>query len=534
MTDDSDIRVERILELAANWQIADALTMLKEARQADDADDNREALRQLLTGASTLQEGHYETGIRDVLPALMHLERNGFRSRLAWAYSAVGFSLGILGSPETGLEWVGKAIVGAERLADESQLRRSLSDEAGLFAMLDENEKSISSYEKALELNNPPPTERERAGLLNNLAYTHLHFARRVEQDAEQRTRLAQSAMERANMALEILDEQGNERYIAWSLDYLGSALSLLGRFDEAEETFKKALPLSESFERINVELLTSYARLQCEMGRYEEADITLTRAYDQAQAGNQEASIDRILETRIRLEMLAGRINEALIWSERRFRMMESQYRNRLSAIARNAEIFAELEQARLAAHEAQTKHEELELLAKNLQQQTRFWQDEALKDSLTGCFNRRGLTALSASFLSPKSKTALALVDVDNFKQINDSLGHEIGDKVIQAVAQIIKKSFRDTDLITRYGDDEFLLLLHGIEATPAWGTCERLRLAIERFGWGTIAENVHVTVSIGIATLSDQDDLETLTFKADASLHRAKAEGRNKVVI
>jgi len=250
-----------------------------------------------------------------------------------------------LGNPKLGLEWVDRAIAGAERRADESQLRRSLSDEAGLYAMLDENEKSVASYQKALELNNPPPTEREKAGLLNNLAYTHLHFARRVEQDVEQRTRLAQSAMERANMALEILGEQGNERYIAWSLDYLGSALSLLGRFDEAEETFKRTLPLSESFERINVELLTSYARLQCEVGRYEEADTTLTRAYAQAQAGNQEASIDRILETRVRLEMLAGRINEALVWSERRFRMMESQYKKRLSAIARNARIFAELE---------------------------------------------------------------------------------------------------------------------------------------------------------------------------------------------
>ncbi len=517
MTDGSDTRMKRILELASSWQIADAMTMLEESKQSEDVSSDMEACRQLINGVGTIEEGHYATGIREALPALLQLEQHGYRSYLDWAYSAIGFSIGILGNPETGLEWVGRAIAGAESRADESQLRRSLSAEAGLFAMIDEEDKSIASYEKALKLKSPPPAKRELAGLLNNAAYAYMRFARRLEQEPEQRSHLAQSAMMHARSVLDILDESGNERFIARSLENLGSALSLLGRFDEAEDVFKRALPLSEPFERINVEVLTSYAWLLSEMDQYQAADAMLVLAYDQAQAGEQETSIDRILETRIRLEVLAGRSEEALLWSERRFRMMEKQSRKRLVSVARNAGILSELES-----------------LTVSLQQQSRSLQDEALKDPLTGCFNRQGLTTLSASFFAPQSRTALALVDVDNFKQINDSPGHETGDRVIQTVAQIIKKSLRDTDLVTRFDSDEFLLLLHGIEANPAWGTCERLRLAIEHFGWGTIADRLRVTVSIGLAVRSANENLDALTSKAGVSLHRAKAEGRNKVVI
>jgi diguanylate cyclase (GGDEF)-like protein len=529
-------KVERVLELASKWQMAEALAVANESpvEQIFEGTKDLEACRALINSVNAMQGGHHAEGIADALPALTQLEQRGYGHSLDWACSEVGISLGILGNPETGLEWVGRAIVGAENRSDEAQLRRSLSDEASLFVMLDENEKSIASYEKALSLRNPPPTIREEAGILNNLAYTHLHFARRIEQDSNRRVELAQKAAECARSALEILDASpDNVRLTAWSLESLGSALSLLGKFSEAEAAFEKALPLSEPYARIHVELLTSYAWLLCESHRHDEADAMLVRAYEKAQAENQEASIDRIFETRIRLEVLLGKSADALLWSERRFRLMESQYRKRLTTVARNAEIFVELERARLTEHETHQRHDELSALNKNLDDQSRFSKDETLRDALTGCLNRRGLVVSSEPFFAPETRTALALVDIDHFKSINDRYGHEAGDGVLQEVARVFVDSLRDTDLVARFGGEEFLLLLHDIAGEAAWGTCERLRSAVEHHGWGTIAQGLSVTVSIGLAVRMENEDMDATTGKAESALHQARAHGRNKVI-
>src|SRR5258706_685119 len=349
-------KVEQVLELAAKGQITEALAIANEMYdgQVFEGAKDLDACRTLINSVNIIQDGHHVDGIRDTLPALIQLEQRGFRHLLDWAYSTIGFSLGNLGNPEAGLEWVGQAIVGAEKRADESQLRRSLSDKASLLIMLDENEKAIAAYEKALSLRNPTPTINKETEILNNLAFNYLHLARKIEQDSNQHIELAQKAMERARSALKILDTSSNNELIARSLENLGSALSMLDKFSEAEAAFEKGLLLSEPYTRIHVELLTSYAWLLCEMQRYDKADSLLIHAYEKAQTENQEASMDRIFEIRIWLELLLGENAEALRWSERRFRFMESQYQKHLASIVSNAKIFVEFEQT-------QARHQEL-----------------------------------------------------------------------------------------------------------------------------------------------------------------------------
>src|SRR5258707_2572482 len=103
-------------------------------------------------------------------------------------------------------------------------------------------------------------------------------------------------------------------------------------------------------------------------MQRYDKAYTLHIHSYEKAQAENQEASMDRIFETRIRLELLLGKNAEALRWSERRFRFMESQYQKRLASIVSNAKIFVEFEQI-------QARHEELTASNKNSEDQSHVW---------------------------------------------------------------------------------------------------------------------------------------------------------------
>ena len=530
----TDNKVEKILELASRWQLDEAKRLVGTLEPGQLLDDKLlSAACSLVQAIVAMQDDHYEVGVLGALPAITKLVQHGYRPFLDWAYSSVGLSFGILGTPETGLEWVSKAIAGAGQRSDEAQLRRSLNDEGRLFAMLEDEEKSMLAFEQALALTNSAGTVFEEASLLNHIADTYLCFAKKIDQASNKRVELAHKALRLAQSTLELLKNQSLENITAWSLENIGKALTTLGKFPEAEDTFLRALALSKPDERIQAELLASYALLLCELGRYDESDALLQRAYEQAQTESQEAALDRILEVRIRLEIITGKNAETLLWSERRFRLLENQYRKRLASMTKNSEIFIELEKARIAEQKAQARAEELNAVNSILEKQSKLSENEALRDTLTGCLNQRGLTLFAAEWFVPGKRAAFAVVDIDGFKPINDRFGHDIGDKVIQAVATIFFEALRGSDIVARFEDDEFVLVIQGVENEAAWGTCERLRRAVASHGWGNIAPNLRVTVSIGLVVRLNDELLESLTSKADAALYQAKANGQNQVV-
>ena len=131
------------------------------------------------------------------------------------------------------------------------------------------------------------------------------------------------------------------------------------------------------------------------------------------------------------------------------------------------------------------------------------------------------------------PEQPLAVVIADIDHFKSINDKYGQEAGDKVLHAAAMIFIRSLRDADLVARLDGEKFLLVVKGVGKEAAWGTCERLRQAVEKHGWGTITPNLHVTASLGLAVRLHNEDLDTLTAKAEAVLSEAEAESRNRVV-
>jgi two-component system, cell cycle response regulator len=161
------------------------------------------------------------------------------------------------------------------------------------------------------------------------------------------------------------------------------------------------------------------------------------------------------------------------------------------------------------------------------------------AVTDSLTGLYNRRyletHLSSLIEHFINRgKSLTVLAL-DVDFFKPVNDTYGHDAGDKVLQELAVRIRENTRTIDLCCRTGGEEFVLVLPSTNMSAAHVIAERLRKAIasKSFSVGLL-QNIPITVSIGVASLLHaEDSLERLLKRADQALYEAKREGRNRVV-
>jgi diguanylate cyclase (GGDEF)-like protein len=160
---------------------------------------------------------------------------------------------------------------------------------------------------------------------------------------------------------------------------------------------------------------------------------------------------------------------------------------------------------------------------------------------DPLTGVYNRAFYERQVALEIERANRTnqkfALLVMDIDDFKPINDRWGHRAGDQVLSQLAHEVRGRMRKIDLMFRYGGEEFVLLLPGADLEEAQRTAERLRLVVseQRFLPEGVPSPLRVTVSIGIAVYPDQSRTKTGIFNAaDTALYRAKHEGKNRVAL
>ena len=160
------------------------------------------------------------------------------------------------------------------------------------------------------------------------------------------------------------------------------------------------------------------------------------------------------------------------------------------------------------------------------------------AMRDELTGVFNRRYLmeTIRNEKKRSERSGSvfSLCILDVDLFKQVNDTYGHMVGDTVLQSIARAAEDALRETDYFGRYGGEEFALVLTGTESDGALITAERVRLAVAALDFRHICPDLKVTVSIGIADSRCKEDTSHTFKRADQALYQAKQDGRNRSIL
>jgi len=157
---------------------------------------------------------------------------------------------------------------------------------------------------------------------------------------------------------------------------------------------------------------------------------------------------------------------------------------------------------------------------------------QDESEKDLLSGALNRRGIESRLGSELKRSSRSlqrlSVALVDIDNFKAINDRYGHAAGDSAVREVSLALSNTLRDGDHLGRFGGDEFLVILPMTAANQAAIAAERLRRAVGNLH--ALGGDKRLTLSIGITEASPDDDAITLIARADEALYEAKSGGRD----
>ncbi len=162
------------------------------------------------------------------------------------------------------------------------------------------------------------------------------------------------------------------------------------------------------------------------------------------------------------------------------------------------------------------------------------------AITDGLTGLYNRHYLNThlnnMVRESLAKNKPLSLLIMDMDHFKQVNDTYGHDVGDQVLQALSKVIVNATRGSDLVARFGGEEFVVLMPETDFKPALDAAERIRRTVEKTPFVVTHEvgQILKTISIGASTLNHMGDSgEALLKRADTALYQAKNGGRNKVV-
>ena len=165
----------------------------------------------------------------------------------------------------------------------------------------------------------------------------------------------------------------------------------------------------------------------------------------------------------------------------------------------------------------------------ARRLAQHAQQLEQLAMEDALTGLFNRRYLERMVPDLLRKGSERglspAMAFVDVDYFKRINDQYSHQVGDTVLQQLAQILRSFVREGDVPVRLGGDEFVVAFAHVDEAAAHGLAQRIQDAVEAHPWDGLRPGLHVSVSVGVASAQAGDSLQSWLHRCDLDMYAEK---------
>ncbi len=205
------------------------------------------------------------------------------------------------------------------------------------------------------------------------------------------------------------------------------------------------------------------------------------------------------------------------------------------LRAAGRVEEAYDALARSAALEREAFQELSELQLSLERTMLETAQLREQTERDWLTGLRNRRYLARALETGAAERLEVPLAVaaLDLDHFKAVNDGLGHGVGDQVLVHVARRLSDVLRERDVVVRNGGEEFLVLMPATGSSAAAACGERIRRAVQDVPWDTMADGLRVTVSVGLAIAQAPSALDAVLSLADERLYAAKRRGRNRVV-
>ena len=473
--------------------------------------------------------------------ALRAFEAAGDDRAVARTLRAISFVHDTLGDFSRALDFQFRALALDERTGDRSSQAATLRTIGIVYSRSDDPRTGLEYYRRSLALATRPEDAVERGKTLNNIGINLKNLGQYAE---------AHAALTEAH---QLFVDLGLPLQQSATLNNLGLVLEKQGDAAGAERTLCAALDQSEStgyrFGVAHANL--ALGRLHLAQGRHADAPLRLTAALADCEryrlkpaecechaalADYHEATGDHVaalrhfrrfhaLEREVQTEAARDKLRALTIQLELEAARREAELeRGRQAALTR---ANADLDALNVALTEANLQKT---MLLDQLEQQT-------YEDALTGLANRRRLDQrLADEFalaLRHGRPLAVAMVDLDHFKAVNDRFSHAVGDAALRAIARLLSLQVRHTDLVARFGGEEFVIVLVETDRDAALRVCEKLRAAVASHGWTAIHPGLSLSLSIGLCADTSVSTHDRMLALADRNLYSAKAAGRNRVV-
>ncbi|MFN8668641.1 MAG: tetratricopeptide repeat-containing diguanylate cyclase [Gemmatimonadaceae bacterium] len=483
----------------------DALLALTAADSASPAS----ALARLERGVVRSRTGEYERGQEDLQKACAILARTGMPRDQQLCLGHLANHYRRVGDYDEALRLL-------QPLRDSAQRAGETYDESIYLYGIAQTLTVLSRTAEALAAFRDVATLNARLGDTLGVSYAEFSMARIYL--ASNRAREAAALLERARGRV---DPTADPRHLddvdmvrAEALVALGqpAPATLILRNVEARVRARRSPPVLEHW-------LRAYAAAASAAGQWREAYQSLA----EAQRIEDQLSAQRRSEQAARLRAQFNRARDAEELSTLRTLNEQGRQLRRTQGVA--LALFVVLLLAAVA------------LVVRKVLQARRL-HALASTDELTGVANRRALTIwLEEEFARTRSAgdgMAVLMIDVDHFKRVNDSRGHAMGDMVLKQLARTLQERLRDGDRLGRMGGEEFVVILPRTTEAEARGVAERMRFAVAASPLWHPQGDIAITVSIGVATAHGAEQAEAVLSRADVALYRAKAAGRDRVVV
>lgn len=472
------------------------------------------------------REQHYQQATATALDALARLEANPADPWLPRLFNTLAIINFDLGERDTSRVYLDRQIRLSRELGDRTFEALGYHD-LGLLQAAVDPQRGIATLEHARALFRASNDAENEVLTIYNMANIRQHTGQRE---------LAINATSEALQILRVTSTQGMAGYLSVHLATLKAELaSELGRQHEAPRLLEEARSMAiQHFPELLPHVQFCQGLHLAAIGNDAAAQIEFDNALAQlAHSGSAELLADchaALADCYERLGDYRAALRHHRAYAKTRERTFIEASEQKVRAL----DVLHQVETARRTAEAERQRNAELQHYIHELEQLHATVQAISVRDPLTGLHNRRYLSEEGERILryAQRCKTELcaAMIDIDSFKHINDTLGHPVGDLVLQRLAEILASAMRATDLIVRYGGEEIELLLPSTGIDDAYSICERLRLTIEQHAWSGIHPRLGVTVSIGIAK-DDGNTLAELLSRADTQLYVSKRAGRNR---
>ncbi len=500
------------------------------------------ALRLLANQLS--RTGAHEEAARACERAVKLFEAAGAEAELPETLTDLTLIYVMLGLHEEALEAVTRSLGIAQRLNDTRLLywahnrtgvvRNSMGDVKAADAVM---RTALTLAEKL--------GPAEQYCILNNLAdnaHELVAQCREAGNTVLAETALAQG-LEFAEAALALVGDGTRPYQEALALGNYGFLLALDGNFDAAAKALERAAEIAAAQGYASLAVTTAHfaGRVALLRGETAAGIESLRRVIEQAAANGEKRIVANLNRQLSEAYASLGDAAQALAHFKT-FYTLELEINNNVAQTrARLLNNMVELENSRIEAQRSRMEAEVLRAQRAGLEAEKQALQakaDElgrvAHEDALTGLWNRRYIDTVLEPLFERMTRTSrppcVALCDIDHFKSINDSFGHAAGDAVLTKVAALLLRGARQSDIVARFGGEEFLIIFAESDLPAATLACKRLRAAIAGATWDT--PGLTVTISIGVVPANTSASLPSTVQAADKMLYLAKQNGRNRV--